>query len=45
MAVNGYMRDKALDKIKETIYIVKFDDIKILIDKDDIDTNYQITLI
>lgn len=45
MAVNGYMRDKVLDKIKETICIVKFDDIKILIDKDDIDTNYQIILI
>ena len=39
------MRDKVLDKIKETIGIVKFDDIKILIDKDDIDTNYQIILI
>ena len=45
LAVNGYMRDKVLDKIKETICIVKFDDIKILIDKDDIDTNYQIILI
>lgn len=27
------MQDKVLDKIKETIGIVKFDDIKILIDK------------
>ena len=27
------MQDKVLDKINETIGIVKFDDIKILIDK------------
>ena len=33
--VNDYFLDKVLDKIKETIGIVKFDDTKILIDTDD----------
>ena len=33
--VNDYTLDKVLDKIKETIGIVKFDDTKILIDTDD----------
>ena len=33
--VNDYMVDKVLDKIKETIGIVKFDDTKILIDSVD----------
>ena len=33
--VNDYMLDKVLDKIKETIGIVKFDNTKILIDTDD----------
>ena len=33
--VNDYMVDKVLDKIKETIGIVKFDDAKILIDSVD----------
>ena len=35
LMVNDYMLDKVLDKIKETICIVKFDDTKILIDTDD----------
>ena len=35
LIVNDYMLDKVLDKIKETTDIVKFDDIKILIDTDD----------
>ena len=30
-----YMLDKALEKIKETIVILKFDDAKIVIDTDD----------
>ena len=33
--VNDYKVDKVLDKIKETMGIIKFDDIKILIDTDD----------
>ena len=33
--VNDYMPDKVLDKTKETIGIVNFDDTKILIDTDD----------
>ena len=33
--VDNYMRDKALDKIKEIIGIEKFDDRKILIVADD----------
>ena len=32
--VKDYMLDKSLEKIKETIGIVKFDDTKILIDMD-----------
>ena len=32
---NDYMLDKVLDKIKETIGIIKFDDTKTLIDTDD----------
>ena len=35
LMVNDYMLNKVLDKIKETIDIVKFDDTKILIDTDD----------
>ena len=35
MIVNDYIPDKVSDKIKETILIVKFNDTKILIDKDD----------
>ena len=35
LMVNDYMLDKVLDKIKETIGIVKFDDTKILIDTND----------
>ena len=35
LMVNDYMLDKVLDKIKETICIVKFDDTMILIDTDD----------
>ena len=34
------MLDKVLDKIKETIGLVKFDDTKILIDTDDKLTDY-----
>ena len=30
-----YMLDKVLEKIKETILILKFDDAKIMIDTDD----------
>ena len=33
--VKDYMLDKVLDKTKETIGIVKFDDTKVLIDTDD----------
>ena len=33
--VNGYMLDKILDKIKEAIGIVNFDNAKILIDTND----------
>ena len=33
--VNNYMLDNVLDKIKEVIDIVKFDNTKILIDMDD----------
>ena len=33
--VNDYVLHKLLDKIRETIVIVKFDDTKILIDRDD----------
>ena len=33
--VADYMRDKVLDKIKEIICTKKFDDTKILIDRDD----------
>ena len=33
--VNDYKVDKVLDKIKETMGIIKFDYIKILIDTDD----------
>ena len=33
--VNDYILDKVLDKIKETIDNVKFDDTKILIDRDE----------
>ena len=33
--VNNYMLDKVLDKIKEVIDIVKFNNTKILIDMDD----------
>ena len=33
--VDDYLLDKVLDKIKEIIGIEKFDDTKILIDKDD----------
>ena len=32
--VNGYMLNKLLDKIKETIRLGKFNDTKILIDTD-----------
>ena len=35
MMVNDYILDKVSDKIKEAILIVKFNDTKILIDKDD----------
>ena len=35
MMVNNYILDKVSDKIKETTVIVKFNDTKILIDKDD----------
>ena len=35
LMVNDYMLNKVLDKIKETIDIVKFDYTKILIDTDD----------
>ena len=33
--VNDYILDKVLDKIKETIDNVKFDDTKILVDRDE----------
>ena len=33
--VNDYIQDEVLDKIKETIAIVKFDDTKTLFDTDD----------
>ena len=35
LMVNDYILDKVLDKIKKTIGIAKFDDIKSLIDTDD----------
>ena len=35
MAVNDYILDKVLDKIKETNSIVKFDGTKLFIDTDD----------
>ena len=35
LMANYYILDKVLDKIKETIDIVKFDDTEILIDTDD----------
>ena len=35
LMVNDYILDKILDKAKETIGIVKFDDIKILTDTGD----------
>ena len=33
--INYYVLEKELDKIKETIVILKFDDAKIVIDTDD----------
>ena len=33
--INDYVLEKELDKIKETIVILKFDDAKIVIDTDD----------
>ena len=41
--VNDYMQGNILDKIKETISIVNFDDTKILIDTDN-EMLYYITL-
>ena len=38
--VNGCLLDKAWDKVKETIDIVKFHDTKSLIDTDDITRLY-----
>ena len=35
LIVDDFMLEKLLDKIKEIIFIRKFDDIKILIDTDD----------
>ena len=42
LMVDDYIVDKVLDKIKEIIGIEKFDDTRILIDKDD---NCQMTLL
>ena len=35
LMINDYVLEKELDKIKETIVILKFDDAKIVIDTDD----------
>ena len=43
LMVNYYILDEVLDKIKEAIGIIKFDDTKILIDSDD-KLLYNITL-